>query len=349
VLGRGGFADDTAPPGALVAVPDGAGGWAVGASVVEARSAAGKVQGRRSGAPLTWPLAVPDGDWVLVLQTTWVEPGYLEPDASWCEPGGEPVSPAGNGGAFGGKADSAAPAAARMLADVHGRAVRVLYTREDVVRIGPKRPPVALGLRADGTGLLRVVSTPGVRAAVAAVAPGLVVEEVPVPGPATSAAIRGAGWMEAAVALAALRAGVAGPRPGRATADVVAPGGGSAVAEVSLDAGGRPLAVHVRVSCGEILDPVVARSYAVGAAHMGLSWVLSEGLAVDADGIPTDLTVRSWGVLRARDTPPVTVVLEDGEGPAVNGSDAVMAAVAAATWIADGLGSRWPTRRGAFA
>ncbi|HKE76135.1 MAG TPA: 2Fe-2S iron-sulfur cluster-binding protein, partial [Acidimicrobiales bacterium] len=32
-LGHGGFADDTAPPGALVAVPDGAGGWAVGETV----------------------------------------------------------------------------------------------------------------------------------------------------------------------------------------------------------------------------------------------------------------------------------------------------------------------------
>src|SRR5437870_5133178 len=33
VLGGGGFADDTAPPDALVAVPDGVGGWAVGATL----------------------------------------------------------------------------------------------------------------------------------------------------------------------------------------------------------------------------------------------------------------------------------------------------------------------------
>ena len=40
------------------------------------------------------------------LATSWVEPAYLEPDASWCEPGGEPASPLANGGAFGGKEHS---------------------------------------------------------------------------------------------------------------------------------------------------------------------------------------------------------------------------------------------------
>ena len=46
---------------------------------------------------------VPDGEWALTLQTTWVEPAYVEPDASWCLPGGEPATPLANGGAFGGK------------------------------------------------------------------------------------------------------------------------------------------------------------------------------------------------------------------------------------------------------
>ncbi|HNL88540.1 MAG TPA: hypothetical protein PKH05_05715, partial [Nitrospira sp.] len=45
------------------------------------------------------PLTVPEGDWAAVLRTTWVEPAYLEPDASWCEPGGEPVTALANGGA----------------------------------------------------------------------------------------------------------------------------------------------------------------------------------------------------------------------------------------------------------
>jgi aerobic-type carbon monoxide dehydrogenase small subunit (CoxS/CutS family) len=81
VRGGGGFADDTAPAGCLVAVPDGRGGWAVGETLAEARAAAGRVPGRRSGRDLRYPLAVPAGDWDVVLQTTWVEPGYLEPDA----------------------------------------------------------------------------------------------------------------------------------------------------------------------------------------------------------------------------------------------------------------------------
>jgi CO/xanthine dehydrogenase Mo-binding subunit len=80
---------------------------------------------------------------------------------------------------------------------------------------------------------------------------------------------------------------------------------------------------------------------------MALGWVCSEGIAVDEQGVPTDLTVRSFGVLRARDTPPIVVrIVDDSAGEPGNGSDAVFAAVAAATWIAQGLPSRWPTRRG---
>ena len=41
-------------------------------------------------------------------------------------------------------------AAARELADRTGRAVRVVYSREDVVRLGPKRPPIAATACFDG-------------------------------------------------------------------------------------------------------------------------------------------------------------------------------------------------------
>src|SRR5204863_2203068 len=97
---------------------------------------------------LSWPLEVPSGTWARTLRTTWVEPAYLELDASWCEPGGEPASPLANGGAFGGKLASDVATVARRLADEHGRAVRVVLSREDVVRLGPKRPPIAAGIRA---------------------------------------------------------------------------------------------------------------------------------------------------------------------------------------------------------
>jgi len=333
-LGRGGFADDGAPADALVAVGDGAGGWSLGATVAEARAAAGKVQGRRTTIDVGHPLDVPAGDWAVTLRTTWVEPGYLETDAAWCAPGGEPASPLGNGGAFGGKVASPVAAVARELADRHGRPVRVLLSREDTVRLGPKRPPVAAGMRSDGTGLLRVVRTAGIAKVIETMAPGLRVEEVDVVGPRTSADLRAAGWAEAAVLLAGAR-GSTGP--------VTSPDG--AVAEAGIDADGT---VRIRVACGDPLDEVVLRSYCIGAAHMALGWVRSEGLAVDAQGEVHDLTIRSFGILRAIDTPPVEVEIDrSAAGPPVNGSDAVFAAVAAASWIGQGCPQDWPTARGA--
>jgi aerobic-type carbon monoxide dehydrogenase small subunit (CoxS/CutS family) len=330
-LGRGGFADDTAPDGALVAVIDVRGAWVVGETLAEARAAAGKVQGRRTTLAPAPPLDVPPGAWDVTLRTAWTEPAYLETDASWCAPGGQPVSPLANGGAFGGKAASPLPAAARALADRYGRPVRVLWSREDAVRYGPKRPPVAGGATADGNGVLRVARTDGVAEVIARAAPSLRVELVDVDGPPTSLALRAAGWAEAAVLLAGVR--------GRVPVEVMSPDG--AVAEAEVGAAG----IRVRVSCGDPLDEIVLRSYCVGAAHMGHSWVLSEGIAVDDGGEPADLTIRSFGVLRAVDMPPVTVEIDPAPGPPVNGSDAVFVAVAAATWIAQGCPRDWPTTR----
>jgi CO/xanthine dehydrogenase Mo-binding subunit len=102
--------------------------------------------------------------------------------------------------------------------------------------------------------------------------------------------------------------------------------------------------VSVRVRAGRPLDHVVLRSYCIGAAHMALGWVRSEGIAVDDSGEPGDLTIRSFGILRAVDTPPIDVTIEDDPGPPVNASDAVFAAVAAAAWRAAGYVERWPAR-----
>jgi xanthine dehydrogenase small subunit len=329
-LGRGGFADDTAPDGALVGVRGADGEWVLGETLAEARAASGKIQGRRTTAPLTWPVDLPAGDWDRTLRTTWVEPAYLEPDATWCEPGGEPTSSRGNGGAFGGKSSDELGAAARRLADASGRSVRLLMTREDVVRLGPKRPPLAIGARRDGSGAVRVARTPGIAAAIASVAPGWAVEEVDVTGPATSTSIRAAGWAEVAAVSASLT-----------DDEIVVNAPNGAVARAVVDDG------HVRVDvrCGAPLDEVVLRSYCIGAAHMALGWVTSEGISVDASGAPHDLTMRSFGVLRAVDTPPIEVVIEPDEGEPINGSDAVFAAVAAAAWRHAGFPATWPTDR----
>ncbi len=349
VLGNAGFADDGCPADALVAVVDGD-GYAVAESLPAARALAGKVQGRSTTVPLSHPVEVPDGIWALTLATTWVESAYLEPDASWCVPGGDPASPYGNGGSFGGKLHSPVAADARRLADEHGRPVRVLWSREDVVRMGPKRPPVAAGINSDGTGVLRVAvsGAPLVGptweiclAQVSVVAPGLIVEQVVVPGPPVSLDLRAAVWAEAAVLAAAARFGTVGEPVVDVPVEVVSPVGGRAVARCIADG-----TLDIEVFAGAVLDAVVLRSYVIGAAHQALGWVRSEGIAVSVDGTVQDLTIRSFGILQARAVPQVRVrIIDDPEAPAVNGSDAVFAAVAAARWLADGLAPTWPVDR----
>jgi aerobic-type carbon monoxide dehydrogenase small subunit (CoxS/CutS family) len=385
VLGRAGFAADTAPRAALIAVADADGRWVVGPDLAAARRSAGKVQGRRTTAPARWPLDVPDGDWAASLRTTWVDGAYLETDASWCEPGGAPFTVQANGGAFGTKwpdtpeldagrpvaggaddgpsASSLRPAAidvigaAKRLADEHGCPVLALASREDVARYSRKRPPMAAAMTDDGRARFRVAATPGIAEAILAgleanrrwafpaLDPGhslttvVTVDEVEVPGPPTSARVRAAGWAEA-VALAAGAVGHRGP--------ILAPNGAEAVAEVDGDTvDGDNGVIRVSVRCGAPLDEVVLRSYCIGAAHMAWSWLTAESMLVDENGTVHDLTIRSLGVLRAVDTPRIEVAIESdgggsGSGEAINGSDAVFAAVAAAGWQTLGCPRDWP-------
>ncbi|BAN04154.1 2Fe-2S iron-sulfur cluster-binding protein [Ilumatobacter coccineus] len=324
-LGYGGFSDDEAPDDALVALLGQDGEWVAAETIGAARRLAGKVQGRRTTAAAQWPIELPPGEWARSLQTTWVEPAYLEPDAAWCSPGGQPSSPLGNGGAFGGKSDSSVGSVARRLADQHGRTVRVLFAREDVVRLGAKRPPLAVGVAADGSGTARVARPANVadeetiRHALRSVAPAVDVEFVDLAGPPVSAALRGAVWAEVAAVVASL---------GESPDTVTSPDGATATAVV--DADGRP---NVTVDCGDPLDDVVLRSYCIGAVHMALGLVLGESIALDEDGVPLDLTIRSFGVLRATDTPEIDIAIAPSSaGDPVNASDAVFAAALAAAW-----------------
>lgn len=330
-LGRGGFADDTAPDDSLVALRGADGSWVVADTLAEARERSGKVQGRRTTAPLTWPVEVPDGAWARTLQTTWVEPAYLEPDASWCLPGGEPMSSHGNGGAFGAKTDGVAEAAARELADRYQRPVRVLSTREDVVRLGAKRPPLAIGLDDHGRGMVRVaIGADRVRSGDLELPEGVEIECVDVVGPATSMSLRGAVLAEVLAVQASLQPGPA--------YRVTTPNG--AVATAEFDASG---SLSVDVRCGRPLDAAVLRSYCIGASHMAMGMVTSEGLSLGDDGVPHDLTIRSFGVLRAVDMPPISVTIDVDDGrEAMPASVAVFAAVAAATWSRHRLAPRWP-------
>jgi CO/xanthine dehydrogenase Mo-binding subunit len=239
--------------------------------------------------------------------------------------------------------------------------VRVVYSREDVVRLGPKRPPIAAVARwDDGAVVVRGSVAGDLAPFLAPVAWPYDLEERgdwashPVIGPPTSSAPRAVGLAERAVLLegALHAAGVdratlvadARTRTVSLASCVAAPSGALAGARVECDEAGRITRVHVRVAAGDPLDPVVLRSYAIGAAHMALGWVLTEGLAVDSEtGDVHDLTIRSFGILRAKNTPPIRIDLVDDAGPArARASDAVFAAVAAATWnaITDAEGAR---------
>jgi aerobic-type carbon monoxide dehydrogenase small subunit (CoxS/CutS family) len=360
--GDAGFADDGAPAGALVAVPRPPGSeadaveaagvaWVVGDSLLDARTRAGKVQGRRTTVADRAPLPLPDlPEGGVRLTTAWVEPAYLELDASWCEPGGEPATPLANGGAFGGKADSPAPAAARALADARGRAVRVVLAREDVVRLGPKRPPIAAtAILRGGTVEIRGTTplAPPPYESPYALAVDARWDEVAVPGPSVSNALRAAGLAEHTVlvegaldAVAADRAQLVDARGASVLLDTLARSRDGALAGAHVDVDpvtGAVTRVRVRVDAGAPIDAVVLRSYAIGAAHMALGWVLAEGLAVDpGTGDVLDLTIRSFGIIRAKSMPPVDVEIvgEDARQPRALASDAVFAAVAAATWNA---------------
>ena len=121
---------------------------------------------------------------------------------------------------------------------------------------------------------------------------------------------------------------------------IAAPDGGSATAAIDADG-----SISVQVRAGRVLDETVLRSYCTGAAHMAFSWVTSESLGVDLDGVVHDLTVRSFGIVSAANMPAVRVeVIDDGAEP-VNGTDAVFAAAAAAVWIDRGCPPVWPTDR----
>lgn len=342
-LGKAGFAEDTVPPNALVAVPAYNGEnneWAFGSTLFAARAAAGKVQGRNSSIDPKPPLPLPDGDFILTLRTSWTEPAYLETDASWCEPNGEPFTALANGGAFGGKEQTFVSELAAQLANEKNAPVRVALSREDVVRLGPKRPPFSAGVRQNGSIVMNVVTTDGFVDIVYSVfdSATVTVNEVDVIGPSTSSSLRGVGWIEATILRAAWQA-MMNNTPTRI--EVVAPNGAKAVAEWHNETD----TISIDVHCGEILDDIVLRSYVIGAAHMGLSWVCTEGIAVADDGEIVDLTIRSFGVLRPSEMPNIDVRLHDSESEPINGSDAVMAAVAALAWSVQGWPKDWPTGR----
>ena len=67
----------------------------------------------------------------------------------------------------------------------------------------------------------------------------------------------------------------------------------------------RVVAVH---DVGKVVNPVLCEGQIEGSVHMGLGYALSEQFPHDpATGFPTNMTLRSLGILRAKDVPPIEV------------------------------------------
>jgi xanthine dehydrogenase molybdenum-binding subunit len=71
-------------------------------------------------------------------------------------------------------------------------------------------------------------------------------------------------------------------------------------------------AVH---DVGRAVNPLLCEGQIQGAVHMGLGYALSENFPADSDGRPQNMTLRSLGILRAKDVPPVSVVLVEEPQP----------------------------------
>ena len=159
----------------------------------------------------------------------------------------------------------------RELADRFGRTVRVVYSREDVVRLGPKRPPiaaVAVVARRRRRDRRRVARGAGEPRRVA-----------------DAAGRRGARPLDRG-----RRSRAAGERRSRARSASPSRPCSSRARSAATSRSSRPSGARASAACrrrrrqgrraststlaaGDPLDEIVLRSYAIGAAHMALGWV----------------------------------------------------------------------------
>ncbi len=66
---------------------------------------------------------------------------------------------------------------------------------------------------------------------------------------------------------------------------------------------------------GKAVNPQLCRGQVEGAVHMGLGYALTEDFPTDADGRPTNMTLRSLGILRPKDVPEMEVILVETPQP----------------------------------
>lgn len=67
---------------------------------------------------------------------------------------------------------------------------------------------------------------------------------------------------------------------------------------------------------GRAVNPTLCEGQIEGSVHMGLGYALSEDFPADPEtGFPTNMTLRSLGILRAKDVPTITVKLIESPEP----------------------------------
>ena len=92
---------------------------------------------------------------------------------------------------------------------------------------------------------------------------------------------------------------------------------GYAAQLVTVDrATGKVTEVVAAHDVGMAVNPTLCEGQIEGSVHMGLGYALSENFPSDPEtGFPTNKTLRSLGIIRAKDMPPVKVILVESPEP----------------------------------
>jgi len=78
---------------------------------------------------------------------------------------------------------------------------------------------------------------------------------------------------------------------------------------------GAPDRVVAAHDVGRAVNPVLCEGQIEGSVHMGLGYALTEGFPTDADARPRNTTLKSLGIIRPKDMPPVEVILVEEPQP----------------------------------
>ncbi len=90
---------------------------------------------------------------------------------------------------------------------------------------------------------------------------------------------------------------------------------GYAAQMVVLDDEGAVEKVVAAHDVGKAVNPLLCEGQIEGAVHMGLGYALTEDFPADEKGWPTNMTLKSLGILRPKDMPPVDVILVESPQP----------------------------------